>query len=133
MSLSFREAGWVALTEWVESRSPTRLFSDFGWGEIVSSVGRKVRMKELAPDDGRIWLAQIGNRLGSWSRLVTTGAEIDAAAAMIADFTLGLRLPDAIHIAIARHHDATLITTDHRQGDAAAALNIRYIDPTRPS
>lgn len=64
--------------------------------------------------------------------LSTTATDVLIATEFVTRFDLGLRLPDAIHLSITQRHGATLVTTDKKQGDAAAALGIGYVDPTRP-
>ena len=49
----------------------------------------------------------------------------DAAAARLADqYVLGLRSADALHLAIASDHGATLSTLDQRLATAAGALGL---------
>jgi predicted nucleic acid-binding protein len=44
-------------------------------------------------------------------------------------FDLGLRAPDALHLAIARRLDATLVTLDRRLATAARELSVAVDEP----
>ena len=60
---------------------------------------------------------------------MTLSAEIHAADVRLADayvrrFDLGLRTPDALHLAIAHRLDATLLTLDRRLATAARELGV---------
>ena len=65
---------------------------------------------------------------------MTLAAEIHAADVRLADayvrrFDLGLRTPDALHLAIARRLDATLVTLDPRLAIAARELGVAVEEP----
>jgi uncharacterized protein len=60
---------------------------------------------------------------------MTSPAEVHAVDVRLAGiyvrrFDLGLRAPDAVHIAIARRLDATLVTLDRRLAAAARELGV---------
>ncbi len=74
---------------------------------------------------GRVYLQQ-------WTYVSVLSADVTAASEMVTEFYLGLRLPDAIHLAIAKRLGFILITSDRKQGHAAAALAIAYVDPNYP-
>jgi uncharacterized protein len=64
-----------------------------------------------------------------WRAAMVSPADLHAADARLAcayvrHFDLMLRAPDALHLAIARRLDATLVTFDQRMARAAAALGI---------
>ena len=68
------------------------------------------------------------------SRLVRTSPTMAASHARLADvfvrrFDLMLRAPDALHAAICRRVDGTLVTLDRRIAHAARALGLRVQIP----
>ena len=133
VALVMRDEQEPALRRWLGQEGIELAYSDFGWGELVSAVGQRVRRRHpLRPALGRRMINRGKVVVRRLSRLDTEPADIAEATAIMEDFTLGLRLPDAIHLATARRIGATLLTTDRAQGDAASALGIAYADPSRP-
>jgi predicted nucleic acid-binding protein len=47
----------------------------------------------------------------------------------VRNFALGLRAPDALHAAVCRRADLTLVTLDRRLASAAEALDVRVVVP----
>src|SRR6266446_5559455 len=85
---------------------PERLISDFAAAEVASGLSRLVRTSLLT---------------------AAAPAELNSADARLAytyvrRFELMLRAPDALHLAIARRIDATLVTLDRRLARAAREL-----------
>jgi hypothetical protein len=70
-----------------------------------------------------IWLARGANRVE-----IGTG-DIALATTYIRRFDLTLRTPDALHIAIARRIEATLVTFDRTMAAAARALGMAVATP----
>jgi hypothetical protein len=101
------------------------LVSDFGAAEVASALSRLVRMGRLQSGDGMACLADFD----AWRASMTGPADIHAvdvrlAAAHVRRFDLALRAPDALHLAIARRLDATLVTLDRRLAAVARELGI---------
>jgi predicted nucleic acid-binding protein len=99
--------------------------SDFGAAEVASALSRLVRTGRLQAADGTVCLSDFD----VWRAATTRPAEIHAADVRLADvyvrrFDLGLRAPDALHLAIARRLDTTLITLDRRLATAAREMGI---------
>jgi predicted nucleic acid-binding protein len=99
--------------------------SDFAAAEVASALSRLVRTGRLQAADGAVCLSDFD----IWRAAMTRPAEIHAADVRLADvyvrrFDLGLRAPDALHLAIARRLDATLITLDRRLAAAAREMGI---------
>jgi hypothetical protein len=98
--------------------------------EFVSAVSRMVRSgifsaanaaEELA--DFEIW------RAGTAVSVELHAADARLAYSFLRRFDLKLRAPDALHLAIVRRVDATLVTLDRRLANAARALDIAVIQP----
>ena len=70
----------------------------------------------------------------AWRAAMSSPVEIAVSDARLADifvrrFDLGLRAPDALHLAIARRLDATLVTLDRRMATAARELGVAVEEP----
>jgi hypothetical protein len=101
------------------------LISDFAAAEVASALSRLVRMALLTDADASTRLADFD----AWRAAMSLPAEIGASDVRLANvyvrrFDLALRAPDALHLAIARRLDATLVTLDRRMAVAARELGI---------
>jgi hypothetical protein len=101
------------------------LISDFAAAEVASALSRLVRMASLAEADASSRLADFDAWRAAMSLPVDLGAS-DARLAYIyvRRFDLGLRAPDALHLAIARRLEATLLTLDRRLARAAREMGL---------
>lgn len=127
-TLVFRDVDWVAVRAWIAETTPNLTYSDFGFGELASAVGRRVRMRQVGAPEGDAVLADF-SRLGDWARVAIEAADIASATTYVSRFELGLRLPDAIHIAMTQRLGLTLVSTDIRQVRAAGSLGVAAINP----
>ena len=89
--------------------------SDFAAAEVASALSRLVRMRSPPGERRETGLADFD----VWRAAMTRVAEIRAVDARLAGvyvrrFDLALRAPDALHLAITRRLDATLVTFDRR-------------------
>jgi len=101
------------------------LVSDFAAAEVASSLSQLLRMALLTGTDATARLADFD----AWRAAMTMpvnveGADARLAYAYVRRFDLKLRAPDALHLAIARRLDATLLTLDRRLADAAEELGV---------
>jgi len=101
------------------------LISDFAAAEVASALSRLIRMRLLTGPDASARLADFD----AWRAAMSLPVDIQAADARLAyifvrRFDLALRAPDALHLAIARRLDATLITLDRRLATAARELGV---------
>ena len=110
------------------------LVSDFAAAEVASAMSRLVRMGALDHadassrlDDFDVW------RAGVSSPIDVHAADVRLAYAFVRRFDLRLRAPDALHMAIVRRLDATLVTLDRRLATAAGELGIAVMLPGRDS
>ena len=100
--------------------------SSFVRGEISSAIARLVRMDECDEADGRLALTRLDAWCGHDVRMLESNdGDIRIAETFVRRFDLGLRLPDAIHLALVHRCDAELITFDTRLGNAARLIGIR--------
>ena len=109
------------------------LISDFAAAEVVSALSRLVRMALLTDADASARLADFD----AWRAAMSSPVDIAVSDTRLAyifvrRFDLGLRAPDALHLAIARRLDATLVTLDRRLATAARELGVTVEDPRYP-
>jgi uncharacterized protein len=104
--------------------------SDLGGAEFSSAVGRRVRTRDLTREDGQLafsnfdtWVAR-----SAYPEEITT-ADIDAANRVLRRLDINLRTADAVHIAISRRLDATLVTFDRSMAADARALGTAVATP----
>ena len=58
--------------------------------------------------------------------VLPTSADYELAGSLVRDWKSGLRSGDALHLAIARNRDATLVTLDKAMLKAARSLKIAH-------
>ena len=107
------------------------LISDFAAAEVASALSRLVRMVLLSDSDASARLVDFD----AWRVAMCLPVDMAASDARLAyiyarRFDLGLRAPDALHLAIARRLDATLVTLDRRLAAAAKELGVAVEAPT---
>jgi hypothetical protein len=98
--------------------------------EVSSAISRLVRMNLSPADDGEALLADFDQ----WRSVHSMPDDPSIADLRLADqfvrrFELALRAPDAVHLAVCRRGDHTLVTLDKRLAAAAEALGVRAIRP----
>jgi predicted nucleic acid-binding protein len=102
------------------------LVSDFASAELASAINRRVRMRQVAAEEGRKALTNFDSWIGQLaSRVEIASADVAKAAAFLRRLDLNLRTPDAIHIATAQRLDADLATFDERMAESARSLGAR--------
>jgi uncharacterized protein len=104
--------------------------SDFAIGEVYSAISLRLRRREIQRSEAD----EILYDLDLWAerearRVATETEDIGRAARLVRRFDLGLRMPDALHLAIAQRLDTPIATQDRRQAAAATALGLRVVTP----
>ncbi|HEX5326279.1 MAG TPA: type II toxin-antitoxin system VapC family toxin [Acetobacteraceae bacterium] len=106
------------------------LVGDFAAAEVASALSRLVRTGRLDANDAAARLADFDLwRAAASSAVDVHGSDARVANIYVRRFDLKLRAPDALHLAIARRMDATLVTLDRRLASAARALDVRVEQP----
>jgi uncharacterized protein len=105
--------------------------SDFAAAEVASALSRLVRAGRLQASEGTACLSDFD----VWRAAMTRPAEIHAvdvrvAGSYVRQFDLALRVPEALHLAIARRLDLVLVTLDRRMVAAAKELGVAVEVPT---
>jgi predicted nucleic acid-binding protein len=103
----------------------TLVASPLGFAETSSALARRVRMGDITAFVANLHLKS----LDAWAARAiascdVTGDDFLAATSFIRRFDLGLRTPDALHIAIAARLGAKLLTFDAKMATAAVALGL---------
>jgi predicted nucleic acid-binding protein len=116
--------------DFLERHPAPLIVSDFAAAEFASAIARRVRSRESSREDAvqdlsdfDLWTA----RSTTYVELVAT--DIARAASFLRRLDLPLRTPDAIHIAIAKRIDATLVTFDRGMTASARALGTTVMTP----
>ena len=115
-----------AVGDFLAAASDTFVVSDFAAAEVASALSRLVRMTAIRREAAETVLREFD----VWRAIATTGVEIVPADVRLANvivrrFELGLRAPDALHAAVCRRADHTLVTLDTRLAAAGEALGVR--------
>jgi predicted nucleic acid-binding protein len=125
-----QEPGSESVDHLIEQHSEPPILSSFVVGETASVIARLVRMEKLTAADARERLASLDRWILLDAIVIETEpADIRLAGLFVRRFELGLRMPDAIHIATAQRLDATLATLDVRLAGAASAMDVAVTVP----
>ena len=102
--------------------------------ELASALSRKVREKNLSPDDGNKIFNQFQSHLEQSLYGLTTVEDrhYQTAKTWIVQFSTSLRTLDALHLAIAAEGDLTLLTADKHLAISAKHFGIDVVNVSNP-
>jgi hypothetical protein len=102
--------------------------SDFCAAEVASAFSRLVRTGDLTTIDASARLAVFDQWCALDAQMVDVEpADIRATGALVRQFHLMLRAPDALHIVITRRLTSTMVTRDQRMARVSAVLGLPTI------
>jgi predicted nucleic acid-binding protein len=106
----------------------TLVISNFAAAEFASGVSQHVRSRAVTPANARMAFSEFDEWVGrEASRIEITSADIVSATAYLRQLDTPLRVPDALHIAIAGRVGAQLATFDKKMSAAARALGVHVL------
>jgi len=119
------EAGSAAAQVWIEVHRGSLLISEWTVVEISAALAMKVRLGVLTPER-RAMTKAVFDRLTAGSLTVVPVASVDyRLASRFADVVEShLRGGDALHLAIAARHSATVCTFDRQQASAGPIVGV---------
>jgi predicted nucleic acid-binding protein len=120
------EVAAARVLAWFGKRPSDRLaISDWVVTEFAAALSVKLRTRQLTPEARAAVAAQFAAiRSETLETLPVFGEHFRAAARFADQAPLGLRAGDALHVAIAAEHGATICTLDKRLAEAATALAV---------
>lgn len=127
VALVTNEQHTAAALRWLERQKPGEVgISPWVLTECASALSLKQRAGTL-DDPARSASDRALERLASDSLtiLAVPASAFARAAQMVSVWRLGLRAGDALHLAIAAHHQATICTRDRAQAEAARQVGVK--------
>lgn len=114
----------VDVAGWITEHSADCVVSAWACTEYSSVVSRRVRVGQFDAAQQDVALRAFDTLTMSFGRVDIRDSDFETASAFVDRADLGLRAPDALHLAVARRHDCTVITLDQGMSEAARALDI---------
>jgi predicted nucleic acid-binding protein len=120
------EVGSAPLRQWLVGQPPDDLaISDWTTTEVSSALAIKIRTGRITVDQRALALAAFNQFARENVAVFAIVGDHFRAAARIADqHRQGVRAGDALHIAVASSHGATICTRDQQLAEAGPALGV---------
>ena len=116
--------------DWVASRRQPLACSDWGLTECASALGIRLRRGDLDADSAAGAYRAIATFVNESCEVIScAGHHQSEAQRLLTRFDLPLRAGDALHLAIAQHAQATLVTCDKQLVTVAKATGVKVRNP----
>ena len=110
---------------YLRTHTPGLYVSDFTAAEFVSALGLRIRLRQLTTKEAQDALLDCDTWQSATARMIgVTTQDVRFADRILRRFDLGLRTPDALHIAVAQRLRCELISFDDRMIAAARILGL---------
>lgn len=121
-----REAKTADVHHWLGEQSATVLMiSDWSITEFSSALSIKLRTGQITRDERAGALAEFNKLIAANLEVLQLHSSHFRAAARFTDHeTTGVRGGDALHLAVASDHGATIYTLDHKLAEAGPRLGV---------